>query len=83
MEAAGGAANVSEAAEAAEAAGKISGASSVPVLHELRLPPSCQGYIWGTRGELRPAWADLGLEPKNVRFDATCGQNIFLTCAAF
>lgn len=64
-----------ESANAADAAD----ASSVPVLRELRLPPSCQGYIWGTRGELRSAWAALGLEPKNVRFDGTSRQNLFLT----
>lgn len=64
---------------AVEAAGETSGASCVPVLSELRLPGACQGYIWGTRGELRPAWAGLGLEPKNARFDAVCGQTLFLT----
>lgn len=63
----------------AVAAGGPYGEFSAPVLSAMRLPRSCQGYIWGTRGELRPAWAALGLEPKNVRFDAACGQDISLT----
>ncbi|WP_291441318.1 radical SAM protein [Desulfovibrio sp.] len=64
---------------AVETAGDASGASCAPVLSHLRLPKSCQGYIWGTRGELRPAWAALGLEPKNARFDTACGQTLLLT----
>lgn len=57
------------------------GEPSAPVLSAMRLPKACQGYIWGTRGELRPDWTALGLEPKNVLFDAACGQDIALTLA--
>lgn len=33
---------------------------SAPVF-DLRLPRAAQGFFWGARGELRPAWAALGL----------------------
>lgn len=28
----------------------------------MQLPVAAQGYVWGARKELRPVWADLGLE---------------------
>ncbi len=56
-----------------------SGMAASPRLHALHVPPSCQGYIWGTRGELRSAWAGLGLSPESLRFDAACQQELRLT----
>lgn len=34
----------------------------------LEAPRACQGYFWGHAKELRPAWAELGLGPGNVRY---------------
>ena len=50
-----------------------------PRLQSLHVPPSCQGYIWGTRGELRSAWAGLGLSPDGLSFDAACQRELRLT----
>ncbi|MDD4702572.1 MAG: radical SAM protein [Desulfovibrio sp.] len=52
-----------------------------PVLRALCVPPSCQGYVWGLRGELRLAWANLGLPPGGLTFDPACGQTLRLTVA--
>ncbi|GHU95714.1 hypothetical protein AGMMS49974_07800 [Deltaproteobacteria bacterium] len=37
-------------------------------LFALDAPLRCQGYFWGHRGELRAAWAALGLGSDEVRF---------------
>jgi histone acetyltransferase (RNA polymerase elongator complex component) len=37
-------------------------------LRSLQVPQNCRGYFWGHRGELRPAWAALGLTPDAVNF---------------
>ena len=42
----------------------------------LRLPKAVQGYFWGARGELRPAWADLGL--RAVAFEKQAEPQILL-----
>lgn len=52
-----------------------------PLLRSLHVPPSCQGYIWGMRGELRAAWAGLGLAPDGLVFDPACQQALRLTVA--
>ena len=39
-------------------------------LARLEAPRACQGYFWGHGNELRPAWAGLGLGPRNVRYGA-------------
>lgn len=36
------------------------------LLAALEAPRACQGHLWGHKGELRPAWAALGLGPSNV-----------------
>ena len=56
-----------------------SGMAAPPRLQSLHVPPSCQGYIWGMRGELRAAWAGLGLSPDGLSFDAACRQELRLT----
>lgn len=40
------------------------------LLARLEAPRACQGYFWGHGNELRPAWAGLGLGPRNVRYGA-------------
>ena len=42
----------------------------------LRLPKAVQGYFWGARGELRPAWATLGL--RAVAFEKQAEPQILL-----
>lgn len=37
---------------------------------QLSLPRSCQGYMYGQRGALQPAWNALGLPPERIRFHA-------------
>ena len=59
-----------------------SGMDAPPVLQALCAPPSCQGYIWGMRGELRAAWANLGLPLDGLTFDPACGQTLRLTVTA-
>ena len=38
--------------------------------HLLRLPRSCQGYMYGQHGSLRSIWAELGLPPERIHFHA-------------
>ncbi len=38
------------------------------LLSHLEAPRACQGHFWGNKGELRPAWAALGLTPSNVSY---------------
>lgn len=76
--------SVSDAAPASDAhavsdAAPASPTTTQPVLRALCAPPFCQGYIYGTRGELRPAWASLGLPPDSLTFDPACGQTLRLT----
>lgn len=59
-----------------------SGLAAPPVLKALCAPSSCQGYIWGMRGELRAAWARLGLSREGLTFDPACGQALHLTVTA-
>ena len=68
------AASLSIAAQAASL-----GMPAPPRLRSLHVPPSCQGYIWGMRGELRAAWAGLGLSPDGLSFDAACQGELRLT----
>lgn len=35
---------------------------------QLRLPRSCQGYMYGQHGVLRPRWAAMGLPPERIFF---------------
>ena len=37
----------------------------------LEAPHACQGFFWGHKGELRPAWEDLGL--RRLHFSARSG----------
>lgn len=43
----------------------------------LRLPRAMQGFFWGAGGELRPAWAALGLCA--LTFEGECEPQILLT----
>lgn len=48
-----------------------SSSSSSSSLLFLEAPRACQGYFWGFKGELRPAWAALGITPGRVCFTKT------------
>lgn len=45
-------------------------------MFDLRLPRAAQGYFWGAGGELRPAWAALGL--RTAVFDKDTEPHILL-----
>ena len=44
----------------------------------LEAPRACQGYFWGHANELRPAWAALGLGPRNVRYTKDAALRLWL-----
>ncbi len=44
----------------------------------LEAPRACQGYFWGHANELRPAWAALGLDPRNVRYTKDAALRLWL-----
>lgn len=66
---------------ALDALAASSGMAAPPRLRALHVPPSCQGYIWGMRGELRSAWAGLGLSADGLRFDPACQRELRLTAS--
>lgn len=44
----------------------------------LEAPRACQGYFWGHAGELRSAWAALGLDPARVRYMGDAALRLWL-----
>ena len=62
-----GRALVLAAAELARGLGVL-GPRTAPARISLEVPAFTGGHFWGHRGELRKAWAALGIGPGNVRF---------------
>ena len=49
-----------------------------PRLRGISAPACCQGYFWGNKGNLVPAWGALGLKKADVSFQPLASPTMLL-----